>query len=293
MTQKSAISIAVLSRTQDDVQQIDSTLRRAGHPTRCLWVQTPGRFADTLQKETLELIVINVEQYPDPIRQVVNEKEPFFPEVPVIAIAGSINEADILKSMQSGACDLVSTRQPARLLAVVIRELRSCRVERALNATLSSANQYRRQLKDYMQNSPTAIAYVQEGIVTDTNSAWLKMFRAGDGSEVVGLPLMDSFHSESHAAVKGALIAASRGKWQAGEVLRRIQAEVAPGWSAQQQAAANAIVMDVCEVREQAVVKEIEQATQQAREEEKALAESWWQENADKDGNKRLKRKSH
>jgi diguanylate cyclase (GGDEF)-like protein len=219
LTQKSAISIAVLSRTQDDVQQIDSTLRRAGHPTRCLWVQTPGRFADTLQKESLELIVINVDQYPDPIRQVVREKEPFLPEVPVIAIAGSINEADILASMQSGACDLVSTRHPARLLAVVIRELRACRVERALNATLSSANEYRRQLKDYMQNSPTAIAYVQEGIVTDTNSAWLKLFRAGDGSEVVGLPLMDSFHSESHAAVKGALIAASRGKWQAGEVL--------------------------------------------------------------------------
>ena len=76
---------------------------------------------------------------------------------------------------------------------------------------------------------------------------------------------------------------------QAEEILRRLQAEVVNGWSTEQQAKANAIVMDVCEVREEAVEQEIEQA----REEEKAKADEWWKENADKTGNRRLKRKSH
>ena len=219
LTDNSVLSIAVLSRAEDDVQHIESTLRDAGHRARCVWVETPGRFADTLRRKPLELIVVNVDEYADSIRQVIKDKEAVIPEVPVIAMAASVSEDDILRSMQAGACDLVSSKQEARLLAIVNRELRSSRVERALNATLNSASEYRRQLHDYMENSNTAIAYVQEGIVTEVNKAWLRLFQSRDRSELVGLPLMDSFHADSHAAVKGALIATAHGKWLQGERL--------------------------------------------------------------------------
>ncbi|MDH3441069.1 MAG: GGDEF domain-containing protein, partial [Gammaproteobacteria bacterium] len=63
------------------------------------------------------------------------------------------------------------------------------------------------------------IAYVQEGIVININNAWLNLFAANDKDEVVGMPLMDHFVEESHAAVKGAVVATAAGKWQAGEVL--------------------------------------------------------------------------
>jgi diguanylate cyclase (GGDEF)-like protein len=121
--------------------------------------------------------------------------------------------------MKDGAVDLVSSEQKARLQAVVSRELRAFRVERALNSTLSSATEYRKQLHDYMQNSSTAIAYTQDGIVTKVNNAWLSMFKSQSEDEVTGLPLMDNFLEESHAAVKGALIATAQGKWQKDEKL--------------------------------------------------------------------------
>jgi diguanylate cyclase (GGDEF)-like protein len=101
----------------------------------------------------------------------------------------------------------------------VSRELRALRVERALNSTIHSATEYKRQLKDYMQTSADAIALVEEGIITDVNDAWLKLFRAASNDEVLGLPLMDNFDAESHAAIKGALVAAIAGKWAANEKL--------------------------------------------------------------------------
>jgi diguanylate cyclase (GGDEF)-like protein len=219
LTDQHAISIAVLTGNQDDVELVNSSLRDAGHAAHCLWVETPGKFADTVGKEKIELIVLNVDSYADGVRQVVKFKDSFIPEVPVIAIGQAADEVSILRAMKEGACDLVSVEQKARLQAVFARELRAYRVERALNNTLVSATEYRKQLHDYMQNSSTAIAYVQEGIITDVNNAWLKMFKAKEKDEVVGLPLMDHFLEESHAAVKGAVVATAKGKWQSDEVL--------------------------------------------------------------------------
>ena len=220
MTEKHAISIAVLTGSQDDVELVNSSLRDAGHAAHCLWIETPGKFADSLRKESIELIVMRIDEYPDSVRQVVKEKDAFIPEVPVIAISKTADEVSILRAMKEGASDLVSIEQKARLQAVFSRELRAYRMERALNNTLISATEYRKQLQDYMQNSSTAIAYVQEGIVTDINNAWLTMFEAKEKDEIVGLPLMDNFLTESHAAVKGAVVATAKGKWQSDEILK-------------------------------------------------------------------------
>lgn len=219
MTDKHHISIAVLSGNQDDVEVVNSSLRDAGHAAHCLWIETPGRFADVLGKESIELIILSVDEYVDDVRQVVKQKDGFVPEAPVIAISKTADEVSILRAMKNGACDLVSIEQKARFQAVVNRELRAYRMERALNTTLISATEYRKQLHDYMQNSSTAIAYVQEGIVTDVNNAWLKLFATGNKEEVMGMPLMDHFVEESHAAVKGAIVATAAGKWQSEEVL--------------------------------------------------------------------------
>jgi GGDEF domain-containing protein/FixJ family two-component response regulator len=219
LTAKHTISIAVLTGNQDDVELVNSSLRDAGHAAHCLWIETPGRLADALGRERIELIILHIDEYADGVRQVVKQKDAYIPEVPVIAVGEHADEVSILRAMRDGACDLVSSQQKARLQAVVNRELRALRMERALNDTLISATEYRKQLHDYMQNSTTAIAYVQEGIITNANAAWLRLFEAKDTDEVVGLPLMDHFLAESHAAVKGAIVATTKGKWQSDELL--------------------------------------------------------------------------
>jgi diguanylate cyclase (GGDEF)-like protein len=219
LNQRQAISIAVLTENQDDVERVNSTLRDAGHVAHCHWISSPGKFDETLCAERIDLIILNSEGYPDAIRQVIKHKDAYQPEVPVIAVKETVDEAGIQEAMQAGACDLVSVERKGRLQAVVARELRAFRVERALNSTLNSATEYRRQLDNYMQGSASAIANVQEGIITEVNAAWLKLFKSANKNEVVGLTIMDYFRAESQAAVKGAIVATEKGKWQPGEKL--------------------------------------------------------------------------
>jgi len=216
---RQSISIAVLTENQDDVALINGTLRDAGHAAHCHWISQPSKLGETLAAEHVELLILNCDQYTESIRQVIKERDRFNPEVPVIAVKQEADETEIEKAMRHGACDLVSFDLKGRLQSVVSRELRALRVERALNSTIDSAAEYKKQLKDYMQASTSAIALVQEGIITDVNAAWLELFRSASNDEVTGLPLMDNFDQESHAAIKGALIAAIKGKWQADEKL--------------------------------------------------------------------------
>jgi len=219
LNEQQGITIAVLTDSQDDVELVNGTLRDAGHAAHCHWIENPKKFDKTLLNESVELIILNSESYPDTIRQVVKQKDAYQPEVPVIVVRSTVDEAGIQQAMDDGACDLVSMDKKGRLQAVVARELRAFRVERALHSTINSATEYRRQFNIYMQGSTSAIARIQEGIVTDVNTSWLTQFQLAGKDEVVGLPIMDFFEAESQAAVKGAIVATEKGKWQPDEPL--------------------------------------------------------------------------
>ena len=219
LTDRHSISIAVLSENEDDVALINGTLRDGGHAAHCHWIDRPNRLDETLAAERVELLIMNCDCYSDGIRQVIKQKDRFNPEVPVIALRKKADESAIQEAMRHGACDLVSIGLKNRLQSVVTRELRALRAERALNSTIASASEYKRQIRDYMQSSTAAIALAQEGIIIEANDAWLELFKAADVEEVKGLPLMDNFDAESHAALKGALNAAIKGKWAKDEKL--------------------------------------------------------------------------
>jgi len=216
---RQSISIAVLTENQDDVELINSALRDAGHAAHCHWIANPSRLEQTLADEQVELLILNCDRYSDSIRQVVKQKDRYNPEVPVIAMQENAEEADIESAMRAGAGDLVSAGLKNRLQSVVSRELRALRVERALNSTLQSATEYKKQLKDHMAASASCYALVEEGIFTEVNEAWLRQFKVATKDDLAGLPVMDFVEPESRAALKGALVATIAGKWQKGEKL--------------------------------------------------------------------------
>jgi diguanylate cyclase (GGDEF)-like protein/PAS domain S-box-containing protein len=113
--------------------------------------------------------------------------------------------------MTLGARDVVSLANPVRLQAVMLRELRAYRLERALNTTLKSAHDARSQLETVLERSNDAIVQIQEGIVVDANPAWIELFGVEEG--LLGHPVMDLFHESTQPALKGALAACLQGRW--------------------------------------------------------------------------------
>ena len=210
MPEQSPVPLIVLSPNRDPVEAINSILRRAGHPVHCTWIPALGDLPDALPQINPELL-IDVPGAEDDLKSVIGIRDQAAPTVPVILVAETADEETIAGAMTVGARDVVSLANPQRLAAVMARELRAFRLERALTSTLKSAHDARNQLESVLQRSNDAIVQVQEGIVIDANPAWLELFGIKDS--LVGQPVMDLFDEATQPALKGALAACLQGRW--------------------------------------------------------------------------------
>jgi diguanylate cyclase (GGDEF)-like protein/PAS domain S-box-containing protein len=203
----------VMSRSQDHVEAVNRTLRNAGHPVHCTWLPDARDLGDALTQLNPEMLVVFIDELNIDLASIMKVKSQFAPEMPALVVRESVDENTIAEAMRLGAADVVTIANPSRLQSVATRELRAYRLERALNTTLSSAREYREQLARFLEGSADAITYVQEGILVDANRAWLELFGYSGEDALTGTPLMDLFEQETHAALKGALVACIQGKW--------------------------------------------------------------------------------
>ncbi|MGH8217970.1 MAG: EAL domain-containing protein [Steroidobacteraceae bacterium] len=211
MSEQSAVPLIVLSASRDPAEVVNGILRRAGHAVYCTWIPALPDLADALTQINPELLLL-LAQGDEEIGAVARIRDQIAPAVPLIVIAAAVDEMRMALAMQQGARDIVTLANPARLQAIMGRELRAHRTERTLESTLRSARETRRQLEAVLQQSADAIAQVQEGIVVDANASWLELF-GFERAAIVGQPIMDVFDESTHAALKGALAACLQGRW--------------------------------------------------------------------------------
>jgi diguanylate cyclase (GGDEF)-like protein/PAS domain S-box-containing protein len=203
----------VMTRSQDHVEAINSTLRKAGHPVHCTWLPDARDLGDALTQLNPEMLVAFIEELGIDLAALMKVKQQSAPGMPVLIMREHVDEAAIADAMRLGAQDVVTLANRSRLQSVATRELRAYRLERALSTTLSTAREYREQLQNFLEGSADAITHVQEGIIVDANRAWLELFGYSGDDALTGTPLMDLFEQETHPALKGALVACLQGKW--------------------------------------------------------------------------------
>jgi EAL domain-containing protein (putative c-di-GMP-specific phosphodiesterase class I)/GGDEF domain-containing protein len=208
----SAVPLIVFSPQREPSEFINGLMRKAGEPVHCTWIPAVRDLGEALEQLNPEVLICAYVAEGD-AQQAATIRDQIAPQVPMLLVRPQLSENDIAAGMKLGARDVISLSAADRVQAVVSRELRAFRLERALNTTLQSASDYRRQLQSVLQRSNDAILQVQEGIVVDSNQTWLELFGYADDSTVVGQPLMDLFDDRSHAAIKGALVACRQGKW--------------------------------------------------------------------------------
>jgi diguanylate cyclase (GGDEF)-like protein/PAS domain S-box-containing protein len=219
----------VMTRSQDHVEAINSTLRKAGHPVHCTWLPDARDLGDALTQLNPEMLIAFIEELGIDLASLMKVKQQSAPGMPVLIMREHVDEAAIADAMSLGAQDVVTLANRSRLQSVATRELRAYRLERALSTTLSSAREYREQLQHFLEGSADAITHVQEGIIVDANRAWLELFGYSGDDALTGTPLMDLFEQETHPALKGALVACLQGKWS-GHGLK-VQASLSDGSS--------------------------------------------------------------
>ncbi|KPK59590.1 MAG: hypothetical protein AMJ59_10210 [Gammaproteobacteria bacterium SG8_31] len=213
-----AVRVLIVTGRQDRAETINSILRNGGIALHYRRADDADQAADVIGLD-YEFAVVFADENPDVLSAVLRARDQSNRTLPVISCREDIDPDQLNADMIAGATDLVALSQRQRLFRVFERELRAARLDRALREAIGTAASYREQLKTFMAGSADAIAHVQEGVVLDTNPAWNQLFGRADVTALLGTPVMDLFATESHASIKGALVACVQGRWP-GDVLR-------------------------------------------------------------------------
>jgi multidomain signaling protein FimX len=212
LSENAPVPMVVASSAREPVEALNSLLRKEGIPAHCTWIPDIRDLPEALEQLNPEMLVC-VTVAGTELLAVSRIRNRTAPEVPLISVRPEIAEDLMAVDLAMGARDSVTLSNPQRVFAVIERELKACRIERALKNTLRSAQDYRAQLETVLTRSNDAIAQVQEGILVDANASWLELVGAADVSALAGQPVMDFFDDANHVALKGALVACAQGRW--------------------------------------------------------------------------------
>jgi diguanylate cyclase (GGDEF)-like protein len=169
------VPLIVFSRQDDNVVAVNNILRQASHPVHCTRVDQLNELADALKTHAPELVILFDEEPNADLAAVSEQLASSDPSPPLLLVRTQITEQSIAEAMECGARDVVSLTHQNRFQAVVTRELQAFRLQVTLGRVLSSADQYKQELKTLMEGSAEAIADVQEGIIVAANPTWLAL----------------------------------------------------------------------------------------------------------------------
>ncbi len=207
------VPVIVVSTHDDNLAAINSALREAGHAVHCVRVSDPTTLEDSVAEQSPELVLIFADEPDLDLSGISGALFRRTPPIPILLVRQQVTEKAMAEAISAGARDVVSLNYKSRLQAVVERELRARRLQAALDGVVSSATQYKQELRSLMKGATEAIADVQEGIVIAANPAWVAMFGLEQESDLAGQPFMDLYVDKDQPSLKGAMQACLKGKW--------------------------------------------------------------------------------
>lgn len=213
------IPLIVISRRDDHATIINSVLRDSGHPVHCQRVNDAATLAEQLGAVPPEILLYFTGDCDIELPAVTAAVTGCQTPPPLLLVQGQVDEPAIAAAMAAGARDVVSLGHRARLSAVVGRELGAHRLRVALAGVVSSATQYKQELRTLMSGASEAIADVHDGIIVAVNPAWAALLGMANEEELVAQPFMDLFRDADQAALKGALVACLKDKWEEKDIL--------------------------------------------------------------------------
>jgi PAS domain S-box-containing protein len=213
LPESAAVPLVVVCSARDPVEALNSLLRRQGIAAHCTWIAALKDLPEALEQAGPEMLLCLPGEHLS-IAEVVAVRDSARIRVPVLSVRSGITEELMAADLAAGARDTINLTQPQRAHQVIARELHAWRLQRAYDEAQQAVQESRKQLDSVLTRSNDAIIDVQEGILVEANQSWLELTGVTDPDAVVGQPVMDVFHRDSHVALKGALTACLRGQWK-------------------------------------------------------------------------------
>jgi len=212
------LRLLILEDSLNDAELLASSLRNAGYAVRPSSAEDEDTLREVLSGPPLDLVLCSNSAEEPSLQQTLTEIKRAAKDLPVIAVADTVDSDATADALRLGACDLVGKDNAEHLCLVVERELSHLETRRKLREAEKTLREAEKRCHTLLDNSRDAITYVHEGMHIYANPVYLEMFGFDVLEDVEGLPIMDMVAPQDHSKFKEFLRGLGNGKEERGEM---------------------------------------------------------------------------
>ncbi len=200
--EKKILRLLIVDDSPDDVEVIQTTLRKAGYTLKMQRVQDAAGVQTALAKGEWD-VVLSEFSLPHFSAEIALELvKGAGLDIPFIVLTRAVKDADLARIMHSGARDVILKNQAVRIPPVVERELAVAELARQHRSLAQQAKESEDKHRAVTEGSHEAIGYCQDGMHIDANQAYLDVFGYENFGELEGIPVMNLIDKADQAGFK-------------------------------------------------------------------------------------------
>ena len=190
MKSDNALRLLIVDDRVEDAEALVSGLRNAGIAVRPVRAASAEELSTALAGPA-DLVLAAVSSQALPFADAVHLVSSCGKDLPVIAIADQLDEAQYDAALSVGARALAMRHRPQQVLSQVRNEWADLDARRAQRRLESRVRETERRCDALIESSRDPIAYIHEGMHIRANAAYLEMFGYEDFEDIEGMSLLD------------------------------------------------------------------------------------------------------
>lgn len=206
------IRLLLVDASPDFGERLQGQLRGAGLNVRVERVATREALETAVARRESDLLLIDWESPIAKAAEVVSLVERERLDLPVIAMAESIDAGVLLAATKARISSLMLREEPTHVADVIRREYARRRQRLALASAEARIRELEQRCDAMLESSRDAIAYVHEGMHVRANPAYLELFGLSSFEDLEGTTLLDMIDPSTADAVKHALKSFAKGE---------------------------------------------------------------------------------
>jgi multidomain signaling protein FimX len=239
--------LALLLLTTDGcaAERLVERLRADGLAARALVTARTDRLSDLLARRAFDMILWWRDDDDQDVAEAIRRRGEHAAEIPLIMVAGdTIGPEQVLEAQQFGARGLLAFGDQEQLLWTIRREAGDLQQRRRYREVAARLKQCERRSRELVEHAGAAIAFVQQGLHLDANSAYLALLGYRSLEELQSIAVLDLVDPEQRDSVRDLLQSAERtARAEPVEITTRLHSSRGKGFKARL-CAAHAVLDD-------------------------------------------------
>lgn len=199
------IHLLIVEESSNDAESLANALRNEGHKIQLSHGSTLQDIEAVLHERNPHIVVCGSGASIPSFEEVHHLLVRHQLTVPLIAIADTASEADVVAAQKSGLSSLISYDYPDHLPLAFDREAGMLRLQQKVDTLDDALRDSEDRCHSLIKNSSDAVAYIHEGMHVYANRSYMDLFAIESREEVAGMPILDMISIDHRDRFRGFL----------------------------------------------------------------------------------------